>query len=749
MYDGSSNYYPSGAGQPRYMASQPYGDNGGSQPYYNESFAHSQQSMLPGGNASTYNLNENRSYYDDPAAFRDNVALAPVGQNRDLSEKNELYASPKAKSQRKAKIIGALVGFVVIAGAVVAILYFTVIKKKDGTSTSGSAGKNSTTLNVVSGASGSKITMENGTSFTYTNPFGGYWYYDPNDPYKSVARPQEWSPALNETFKYGIDKIRGVNLGGWLNPEPVQPSSAPALYQKYLNNPTPAVDEWTLCENMAQDTAGGGLNQLEEHYKTFITEKDFAEIAAAGLNYIRLPIGYWAIEKRPNEPFLEGVSWTYVLKAIKWARKYGLRINLDLHTMPGSQNGWNHSGKMGKIGFLRGPMGYANAQRALNYIRILAEFISQPQYKDVVTMFGVMNEPLGTDIGKAPLFAFYLEAYNIVRAAGGGTGEGNGPWISMHNGFLGNSDWIGSFTNADRVTLDQHPYLAFSQPNADPMEAFINVPCKAWGQSTNDTQAQFGLYNAGEFSLAVNDCGLFLNEVNGGSRYEGDYIHGASTRIGSCDPWTDYQNYDAQMKASIKSFALSSMDALQNYFFWTWKIGPSAVSGKVETPAWSYQLGLQEGYMPADPREAAGACGNTNPWQPPLQPWMTGGAGAGDIPQTFLASYTWPPTSLTTVGPPAGLPSYTPTGSIITLKPETATTTASGVKITKTADPGSGWNNPKDNAGLYVEIAGCGYLDAYVDPEAAVPALCVQSRDVSRRAPEPVPSPAITPPPTA
>jgi glucan 1,3-beta-glucosidase len=83
------------------------------------------------------------------------------------------------------------------------------------------------------------------------------------------------------------------------------------------------------------------------------------------------------------------------LKAIQWARKYGLRINLDLHAVPGSQNGWNHSGKLGSVNFLYGPMGMANAQRTLDYIRIIAEFISQPQYKDVVTMFGVINEPRG------------------------------------------------------------------------------------------------------------------------------------------------------------------------------------------------------------------------------------------------------------------------------------------------------------------------------------------------------------------
>lgn len=42
------------------------------------------------------------------------------------------------------------------------------------------------------------------------------------------------------------------------------------------------------------------------------TEKDFAEIAGAGLNFVRIPMPYWAIETRGSEPFLAGTSWTYV-----------------------------------------------------------------------------------------------------------------------------------------------------------------------------------------------------------------------------------------------------------------------------------------------------------------------------------------------------------------------------------------------------------------------------------------------------
>lgn len=90
------------------------------------------------------------------------------------------------------------------------------------------------------------------------------------------------------------------------------------------------------------------------------------------------------------------------MKAIGWARKYGLRINLDLHALPGSQNGFNHAGVLNAMNWMYGTMGIANAQRGLEVIRTIAEFISQPQYTSVVTMFGLVNEPqlylLGQDV---------------------------------------------------------------------------------------------------------------------------------------------------------------------------------------------------------------------------------------------------------------------------------------------------------------------------------------------------------------
>lgn len=94
------------------------------------------------------------------------------------------------------------------------------------------------------------------------------------------------------------------------------------------------------------------------------------------------------------------LSFTVVTRrAFTWARKYGLRINLDMHSLPGSQNGWNHSGKLGTVGFLNGTMGIVNAQRSLNYIRTVTEFISQPEYRNLVPMFSFINEPAVGTIG--------------------------------------------------------------------------------------------------------------------------------------------------------------------------------------------------------------------------------------------------------------------------------------------------------------------------------------------------------------
>ena len=53
-----------------------------------------------------------------------------------------------------------------------------------------------------------------------------------------------------------------------------------------------AVDEYTFCAALGPEEA---YNRLSNHWNSFITRADFGAIAAAGLNHVRIPLGYWSV----------------------------------------------------------------------------------------------------------------------------------------------------------------------------------------------------------------------------------------------------------------------------------------------------------------------------------------------------------------------------------------------------------------------------------------------------------------------
>jgi glucan 1,3-beta-glucosidase len=178
-----------------------------------------------------------------------------------------------------------------------------------------------------------------------------------------------------------------------------------------------------------------------------------------GINHVRIPIGFWALGGlTADEPYVPSLSWTYLLRGIEWARKYGIRVMVELHAAPGSQNGWNHSGRLGAINWINGTDGIANAQRTLPYLQQLATFFSSPDYIHVAPIMGLLNEPAAHLIGVDPVKSWYTEAMNVVRAATG-TGEGKGPWAIIHDGMVGLNAWAGFLPKGDRVMLGMSVFL--------------------------------------------------------------------------------------------------------------------------------------------------------------------------------------------------------------------------------------------------------------------------------------------------
>lgn len=268
-----------------------------------------------------------------------------------------------------------------------------------------------------------------------------------------------------------------------------------------------------------------------------------------------------------------------------------------------------------------------------------------------------------------------------------------------------------------------------------------------------DSQSAFGVTYAGEWSNGFNDCGLFLLGVGGTPSYGGN-----------CRDWEDSSNWTPGTKAGIMQLALAQMDVLQDYFFWTWKVrhlsftesvypypgsqvGNSS-TGIVESPLWSYQLGLENGWMPKDPRVANGVCASLgvagSPFDGTYQPWMTGGPGAGAIVASATILYAWPPALISGVNASAALmPSYTPTGIIPTLPPPTLTPAP-----TKSVDVGNGWYDAQDTAGAMTPIAGCNYPNAWDAMGAALPPLCGGGGGGGIPLPPPTVAPGVATPTT-
>jgi glucan 1,3-beta-glucosidase len=69
---------------------------------------------------------------------------------------------------------------------------------------------------------------------------------------------------------------------------------------------------------------------------------DFWKTYGFRLNHVRVPIGYWAWDVQEGEPYIQG-QLPYLRNAVGWAARYGLKVVIDLHGAPGSQNGYAFS----------------------------------------------------------------------------------------------------------------------------------------------------------------------------------------------------------------------------------------------------------------------------------------------------------------------------------------------------------------------------------------------------------------------
>uniref|UniRef100_A0A0D6R5D0 Uncharacterized protein n=1 Tax=Araucaria cunninghamii TaxID=56994 RepID=A0A0D6R5D0_ARACU len=148
---------------------------------------------------------------------------------------------------------------------------------------------------------------------------------------------------------------------------------------------------------------------LNEHRSSYITEDDFVFLSKHGINVVRIPVGWWiASDPNPPAPFVAG-SLNALDKAFTWAQNHGLKVIVDLHAAPGSQNGDEHSAS--RDGFIEWPNS-ENINISLSAIDFLAS-----RYASHPALLGIelLNEPRASGVDFDTVSSYYTRGYDIVR----------------------------------------------------------------------------------------------------------------------------------------------------------------------------------------------------------------------------------------------------------------------------------------------------------------------------------------------
>jgi len=197
---------------------------------------------------------------------------------------------------------------------------------------------------------------------------------------------------------------RGVNLGGWLL---LEPGPSASIFEQC----GPARCEWDLMVQMRKKLgAERSENALQVHRETFVTEDDFRDIRAFGLNAVRIPFGYWVVTGPVEGEVFVGPCMEYLDRALSWCKAHGLQALLDLHGAPGGESGEAPCGRE-RRDWRWEDWGLDGSLEAL---RVVARrYRGHPS----VTGISVCNEPSET-VPAEVLCQFYDRAVQAIRGAG-------------------------------------------------------------------------------------------------------------------------------------------------------------------------------------------------------------------------------------------------------------------------------------------------------------------------------------------
>ncbi|MBU3875262.1 cellulase family glycosylhydrolase [Faecalicatena sp. AGMB00832] len=383
--------------------------------------------------------------------------------------------------------------------------------------------------------------------------------------------------------------IKGVNLGNWLV---LEKWMSPALFEG-----TTAEDEYYLPRQLSKEVYEA---RIKVHRSEYITERDFAIIKSYGMNAVRIPVPYFIFGD--CEPFIGCIG--ELDKAMNWAEKYGLKVLIDLHTVPGSQNGFDNGGLSGVCKWAQQE---ESVEFTLNVLEKLSEryahaeslwgieIVNEPLTKAAWDTFNIMERYKAVDpemaAGSAPveldfLKDFYVKAYRRMRKY-----LSEEKVIVFHDGFdiYAWKDFMREeeFKN---VVLDTHQYLMMAESDGCPQEkeAYVEYIQKHYETAVEEMQQYFPVI-CGEWCL-FNSQACGCDTKGGQSVLNG--IEGAQTEAYSEEEKKDI--YQAVSEAQLRAWHKGS-----GYFYWNYKLLLDTVNenGWIGWDAWDFGKCVAHGWF--------------------------------------------------------------------------------------------------------------------------------------------------------
>ncbi|MFA7106172.1 MAG: cellulase family glycosylhydrolase [Candidatus Izemoplasmatales bacterium] len=339
-----------------------------------------------------------------------------------------------------------------------------------------------------------------------------------------------------------MEKIRGLNLGGWLV---LEKWMTPELYKDSI-----AEDEYHLLSSIPY-----AEERLKKHRDNFILESDFEWISKKGINTVRIPLGHWTF--KAEKPYFEAKR--YLDNAFRWAEKYNLNVVLDVHAAKGCQNGFDNGGLSGICEWHKD---VNNVNNTIDFIRDLCE-----NYSKEKSLVGIelLNEPSIT-IDIDIIQSFYLEGYSVIRKH-----LGDEIIVIFHDAFRIN-EWNNFFkdNNFVNVYLDTHMYQVF-------------------GDIENETDI-FRLYN-----FILKDRLEVIRKIKIDIPIIiGEWSIGLSKKLVS--KARDNFQYMAYLR-SIANLLFLVFEEANGWFFWNYKLSDQSTENN---PGWSFKKMVELNILPFD-----------------------------------------------------------------------------------------------------------------------------------------------------